>query len=57
MTKTRIVGIGPSRESLAPAGEVAKALLEDAVVAYPTETFYALGAAAFRGGLWRRSTG
>jgi len=47
LTKTRIVGIGPSRESLVPAGEVAKALLEDAVAAYPTETFYALGAAAF----------
>lgn len=47
MVKTRILGIGPSEESGAPMGEVAAALLEDAVVAYPTETFYALGAAAF----------
>ena len=47
MTKTRILGIGPSGETLVPIGEVAAALLEDAVAAYPTETFYALGAAAF----------
>ena len=30
-----------------PAGEVAEALLAGAVMAYPTETFYAMGAAAF----------
>ena len=47
MIKTRIVGIGPPQETALPVGEVAMALLEDAVVAYPTETFYALGAAAF----------
>jgi len=47
MTQTRILGIGPSGETLVPIGEVAAALLEDAVAAYPTETFYALGAAAF----------
>lgn len=47
MTKTRILGISPSGESPVLIGEVAAALLEDAVAAYPTETFYALGAAAF----------
>ena len=47
MTKTRILGISPSGESPALIREVAAALLEDAVAAYPTETFYALGAAAF----------
>lgn len=30
-----------------PAGEIAARLLAGAVIAYPTETFYALGAAAF----------
>jgi L-threonylcarbamoyladenylate synthase len=47
MTKAFILGIGPSGESPALIREVAAALLEDAVAAYPTETFYALGAAAF----------
>jgi L-threonylcarbamoyladenylate synthase len=47
LTKTRIVGIDPSGEDHGPVKEIAAALLEDAVMAYPTETFYALGAAAF----------
>jgi L-threonylcarbamoyladenylate synthase len=47
MAKTRILEIGPSGERATSMGEVAAALLEDAVAAYPTETFYALGAAAF----------
>ena len=47
MTKTRIVGIDPAGENAATARAVAAALLEAAVIAYPTETFYALGAAAF----------
>ncbi len=47
MTITRILGIDPSGESPELIREVAAALLEDAVAAYPTETFYGLGAAAF----------
>jgi L-threonylcarbamoyladenylate synthase len=47
LTKTRIIGIDPAGENAIPVGEIAAALLEDAVAAYPTETFYALGAAAF----------
>ncbi|HUT08629.1 MAG TPA: L-threonylcarbamoyladenylate synthase [Candidatus Latescibacteria bacterium] len=45
--KTRFIGIDPVGENAAQVGEIAAALLEDAVAAYPTETFYALGAAAF----------
>jgi len=47
LTKTRIIGIDPVGKNTVPVGEIAAALLEDAVAAYPTETFYALGAAAF----------
>lgn len=47
MTKTRIIGIDPAAENADPVRAIAAALLEDAVAAYPTETFYALGAAAF----------
>jgi L-threonylcarbamoyladenylate synthase len=47
LTNTRILGISQSGESPVPIGEIAVALLEDAIAAYPTETFYALGAAAF----------
>ena len=47
MTKTRIIGIDPAGENAEPVRAIAAALLEDAVAAYPTETFYALGAAAF----------
>ena len=47
MTKTRIVGIDPAVENPETTRAVAAALLEAAVIAYPTETFYALGAAAF----------
>ena len=45
--KTRFIAIDPVGENAAQVGEIAAALLEDAVAAYPTETFYALGAAAF----------
>ena len=45
--KTRFIAIDPVGENAAQVGEIAAALLEDAVTAYPTETFYALGAAAF----------
>lgn len=47
MTKTRIIGIDPAGENADSVRAIAAALLEDAVAAYPTETFYALGAAAF----------
>ncbi|MBE3109045.1 MAG: threonylcarbamoyl-AMP synthase [Acidobacteria bacterium] len=50
MTKTRIIGIDPAGENADPVRAIAAALLEDAVAAYPTETFYALGAAAFSRG-------
>lgn len=47
MTKTRVVGIDPAGEDAAAIKTIAAALLGDAVMAYPTETFYGLGAAAF----------
>lgn len=48
MTETRAVLLEPGRASLAvPAKDIAARLLAGAVAAYPTETFYALGAAAF----------
>ncbi len=47
LIKTRIVSIEPEAAELAAAGDVARALLEGGVAAYPTETFYALGSAAF----------
>jgi L-threonylcarbamoyladenylate synthase len=47
LIKTRIIGIDPVGKNIVPVGEIAAALLEDAVAAYPTETFYALGAAVF----------
>lgn len=47
MIKTRIIGMDPASASPFPAGELAAAFLEGGVAAYPTETFYALGAAAF----------
>lgn len=47
LIKTRIVAIEPEAAGLEAAGDLARALLEGAVAAYPTETFYALGAAAF----------
>jgi L-threonylcarbamoyladenylate synthase len=47
LTKTRIIGIDPALENAGVVRAIAAALLEDAVAAYPTETFYALGAAAF----------
>jgi len=47
LIKTRTVGIDPAGENAAAIGTIATALLEDGIIAYPTETFYALGAAAF----------
>lgn len=47
MIRTRIVSIELGAAEFEAAGDVAGALLEGAVAAYPTETFYALGAAAF----------
>jgi L-threonylcarbamoyladenylate synthase len=47
LIKTRFIGIDPAGKNTVPVAEIAAALREDAVAAYPTETFYALGAAAF----------
>jgi len=48
MSETRVVRLDPEAANPLPdAGEVAGALLDGAVAAYPTESFYALGAAAF----------
>jgi L-threonylcarbamoyladenylate synthase len=48
LIETRIVRIGPpGADKALPPGDVARALMDGAVAAYPTETFYALGAAAF----------
>lgn len=46
MTKTRIVTLDPDATGLPHAAAFAEALRAGAVAAYPTETFYALGAAA-----------
>jgi len=45
--ETRIIMVGERPEESLPQGEIAEALLGGAVAAYPTETFYALGAASF----------
>jgi L-threonylcarbamoyladenylate synthase len=47
VAKTQIVTLDPGAPF--PAGDIAARLLAGAVAAYPTETFYALGAAAFSG--------
>ena len=47
MLATRTVRIDPAAADPATVGEVAAALLDGALAACPTETFYALGAAAF----------
>ena len=47
MRETRIIMVGERPEESLPQGEIAEALLGGAVAAYPTETFYALGAASF----------
>jgi len=46
LTKTRIVTIDRGSAGLPEAADLAAALRAGAVAAYPTETFYALGAAA-----------
>ena len=48
LSETRVVRLDlEAANALPDAGEVAAALLAGAVAAYPTESFYALGAAAF----------
>jgi len=47
LTVTREIRIEPGRENAGEIRDIAAALLAGAVAAYPTETFYALGAAAF----------
>lgn len=49
MTATRIVKLDGGQAAPALIKEIAASFLEGAVAAYPTETFYALGAAAFCG--------
>ncbi len=54
MTESRLIRLDPGAASLPQAKDIASALLKGAVAAYPTETFYALGAAAFsKGGVDR----
>jgi L-threonylcarbamoyladenylate synthase len=47
LIRTRVIKIDPAAGIAAKSGEIAAALLGGAVAVYPTETFYALGAAAF----------
>jgi L-threonylcarbamoyladenylate synthase len=47
MTATRTIRIDPGRDNAGEVREIAAALLDGGVAAYPTETFYALGAVAF----------
>jgi L-threonylcarbamoyladenylate synthase len=47
MIQTRVIRIDPGRENAEEVRAIAASLREGAVAAYPTETFYALGAAAF----------
>jgi L-threonylcarbamoyladenylate synthase len=47
LIETRVIRIDPGREDAEEVRTIAAALREGAVAAYPTETFYALGAAAF----------
>jgi L-threonylcarbamoyladenylate synthase len=46
LVKTAVLRIVPGTAALAQASDIAAALRRGAVIAYPTETFYALGAAA-----------
>jgi L-threonylcarbamoyladenylate synthase len=47
VTETRVIRLRPAGENAPSIREIAAALGAGAVAAYPTETFYALGAAAF----------
>lgn len=47
MSQTRIVTVDPAARAVPGSEDLVRALLEGAVAAYPTETYYALGAAAF----------
>jgi L-threonylcarbamoyladenylate synthase len=47
MIKTRVLKIDPDAAELPQASDIAADLCAGSVIAYPTETFYALGAAAF----------
>lgn len=49
MTATRILQLDPGQADPLLVRDIAAALRGGAVAAYPTETFYALGAAAFNG--------
>jgi L-threonylcarbamoyladenylate synthase len=45
--RTRTLRIDPAAVDAGTVGEIASVLLRDGIMAYPTETFYGLGAAAF----------
>lgn len=47
MTETRVISLDQGLVDGPQVRDIAAALLDGAVAAYPTETFYALGAAAF----------
>jgi L-threonylcarbamoyladenylate synthase len=47
MIETRVIRIDPGRANAEEVRAIAASLREGAVAAYPTETFYALGAPAF----------
>jgi L-threonylcarbamoyladenylate synthase len=47
LTETRVIRLRPDGENAPEIKEIAAALEAGAVAAYPTETFYALGAPAF----------
>jgi L-threonylcarbamoyladenylate synthase len=49
LTATRVIRLDQGLSDGPPVRDIAAALLVGAVAAYPTETFYALGAAAFSG--------
>ena len=51
---TRVVGVDPASPAAAAIDEAAAVLRADGLVAFPTETFYGLGAAALRPSAARR---
>lgn len=54
MTETRVIRVDPAAPDGAVLGEAAAVLKHGGVVAFPTETFYGLGAAALDGRAVRR---
>lgn len=54
MTETRVIRVDPAAPDGTALGEAAAVVEQGGVVAFPTETFYGLGAAALDGGAVRR---